>query len=128
MVLVFALIALTTSANSLHINSAAEQQTSGVRANEVIPLGPNSRVQRNLEASATNVHPLTFEVGQFARIVVEQKGVDEELIHATILEGRFISAGLRFDSALLELAFHYRCQCRLHRTPPPALTGLEKLI
>lgn len=80
LVLVLALIALTTSATSIHIRSAAAQQTSGVRVNEVIPLGPNSRVQRKLEASAMNVHPLTFKVEQFARIVVEQKGVDAELI------------------------------------------------
>ena len=74
LVLVMALTILTTGVELASLNSATQKLSSPVK--QARPLAVNDVVRRTFEADTTHVYQLTLSAQKFARIVLEQKGVD----------------------------------------------------
>ena len=64
---------------ALNIVSAVQGQNSTTPRNDIQSLTPNSVVSDYLETTATHKYQLKLEAQEFARIVVEQKGVDAKV-------------------------------------------------
>ena len=61
---------------ALNIDAAVQEQNSTTQRSDAQSLIPNSSFQQYLETTATHAYQLKLETNEFARIVVEQKGVD----------------------------------------------------
>src|ERR1051325_171463 len=72
--LVLILTTLTASSKSLSLNNATQKPGSPVK--QARPLAANDLVRRTFEADTPHVYQLTLAAQKFARIVLEQKGVD----------------------------------------------------
>src|SRR5262245_54833350 len=78
-VLMLVLTMLTISAKSVNVIGAAQKPSAAAPVKDAIVLAVNDVVQRNIETGATHAYQLALGAQQFARIVVEQKGVDAVL-------------------------------------------------
>ena len=112
-------------------NVATSQKQSSVAIGEVRVLAPNQAVQDSIKRNATHTYSLTLTAGEFARVVVEQKGVDlrVELIAADGSEEREVDGpnGL-YGPETLSIAAPVTCTYTIMIHSHPTLPGGDYLL